>query len=199
MARNFRKKQGPFLLVLVVLLVYASVSGITRAGWLERPDNWYYDLWHLLAGVRYQPQHVVIVALDEATLQAHPDEPLVCWTPHFARVIQVLRRVGARVIGLDYLFQISIESWLKTLDLPPDHRSLNYDGPFKQQLTSGQVVMAAVRDLDEHKKRKIIPPIPNYLSFLPQPVQDIGLLNLINDADGAIRRYGGILHVLVHL
>jgi adenylate cyclase len=189
MARNFRKKEAPLFIALVMLLVYASVAGITWAGWLERPDNFYYDLWHQLAGVRYQPQQVVIVALDEATLQAHPDEPLVCWTPHFARVIEVLRRVGARAIGLDYLFQISIESWLKTLDLPLNHRSLNYDGLFKQQLATGQVVMAGILGADEHQKRKIIPPIPSYLSFLPQPVQDVGLLNFFNDADGTIRHY----------
>ena len=120
------------------------------------------------------------------TLKAHPTEPLVCWTPHFARVIQVLRRVGARAIGLDYLFQISIESWLKTLDLPFNHRSLNYDGPFKQQLASGQVVMAGYLD---HQQKSIIPPIPSYLSALPRPQQEVGLINLFNDNDGAIRRF----------
>lgn len=189
MARNFRKKEAPLVIALVMLLVYASVAGITWAGWLERPENLYHDLWHQLAGVRYQPQHVEIVALDEATLQAHPVEPLVCWTPNFARTIEVLRRVGARVIGMDYLFQISIEAWLKTLDLPPNHRSLNYDGPFKQQLASGQVVLAGNLGRDEEKKRKIILPIPDYLSALPRPGQDVALINFFNDGDGAIRRF----------
>ena len=185
MVKILRRKDTPLFLALLVA-VGAVVAGITWAGWLERPEILYYDLWHQLAGVRYQPQHVVIVALDEPTLKAHPTEPLVCWTPNFARVIQVLRRVGARAIGLDYLFQISIESWLKTLDLPANHRSLNYDGPFKQQLASGQVVMAGYLD---HQQKSIIPPIPSYLSALSRPQQEMGLINLFNDNDGAIRRF----------
>ena len=185
MVKILRRKDTPLFLALLVA-VGAAVAGITWAGWLERPEILYYDFWHQLAGVRYQPQHVVIVALDEPTLKAHPTEPLVCWTPNFARVIQVLRRVGARVIGLDYLFQISIESWLKTLDLPANHRSLNYDGPFKQQLASGQVVMAGYLD---HQQKSIIPPIPSYLSALSRPQQEMGLINLFNDNDGAIRRF----------
>jgi class 3 adenylate cyclase len=189
MARNFRKKEAPLVIALVMLLVYASVAGITWAGWLERPENLYHDLWHQLAGVRYQPQHVAIVALDEATLQAHPVEPLVCWTPNFARTIEVLRRVGARVIGMDYLFQISIESWLQTLDLPANHRSLNYDGPFKEQLASGQVILGGILGADAQQKKKIIPPIQNYLSSLPHPEQEVGLINFFNDDDGAIRRF----------
>ena len=188
MAKIFRGKDTPLFFALM-LAVCVAVGGITWAGWLERPETFYDDCWVRLAGVRYQPQHVVIVALDEATLQAHPQEPLVCWTPHFARVIQVLGQVGARVIGLDYLFRISIESWLQTQDLPPNHRSLNFDGPFKQQLASGRVVLAGYLAGDAPGKRKIILPIPSYLSSLPRPRQDVGLLNFFNDADGAIRRF----------
>ncbi|MCL4503927.1 MAG: adenylate/guanylate cyclase domain-containing protein [Deltaproteobacteria bacterium] len=177
-------------MLALLLAVGFVVAGITWAGWLERPEAFYYDFWHQLAGVRVHPQHVVIVALDEATLKAHPAEPLVCWTPNFARVIQVLRRVGVRAIGLDYLFQISIESWLKTFDLPADHRALNYDRPFKQQLASGQVVMAGYLD---HQQKCLILPIESYLSVLPRPQQEIGLINLFNDNDGAIRRFGPAL------
>ena len=62
---------------------------------------------------------MAIVTLDEPTLDEHPEDPLVCWTPHFARVIEVLRGAGARVMGLDYLYYVSIEDWLKKLNLPP--------------------------------------------------------------------------------
>jgi adenylate cyclase len=188
MARNFRRKDTHLFISLLMLLVFAVVAGMTWAGWLEKPENFYCDLWHQMAGVRYQPQHVAIVALDEPTLSEHP-EPLVCWTPHFARVIEVLRRVGAKSIGLDYLFQVSIESWLQTLDFPPNHRSLNYDGPFKEQLASGQVVMAGNLATDEHQKSRIILPIPAYFSSLPGPEAIVGLINFFNDDDGAIRRY----------
>ena len=188
MTRNLRRPETPFFIALLLLLVVAAVAGISWAGWLAGPENFYGDLWHRLAGVRYQPQHVVIVALDEPTLQRYP-EPLVCWTPHFARVIQVLRRVGATIIGLDYLFHVSIESWLQTLDLPPDHRSLHYDEPFKRQLASGQVIMAAHRAGDEQQKSRIILPIREYLMALPRQAHDLGLINFFNDADGTIRGF----------
>lgn len=183
------RKDALLLVAVLMLLVYGAVAGMTWAGWLERPEEIYYDLWHQLAGARFSPQHVVIVALDEPTLQEHPAEPLVCWTPHFARVIEVLRRAGAKVIGMDYLFQVSITSWLKTLDLPANHRSLNYDGPFKTQLASGQVVLAGNLSVDEHQKSTITLPIKEYLLSLPRQRLDVGLINFYNDDDGAIRRF----------
>jgi adenylate cyclase len=189
MPENFRRKHTRLVIAVLILMVYGAVAGMTWGGWLERPEEIYYDLWHELAGVRYQPQHVAIVALDEPTLQDHPQEPLVCWTPYFARVIEVLRRVGAKVIGMDYLFQVSIASWLKTLDLPPDHRGLNYDTPFRAQLASGQVIMAGNLTVDGDQKSKISPPIEAYLTSLPGRMQDVGLINFYNDSDGQIRRY----------
>lgn len=188
MTRNLRGHDRPVFIVLLGVLVAAAVAGMGWAGWLEGPENFYDDVWHRLVGVRYQPQDLVIVALDEATLQQHP-EPLVCWTPHFARVIQVLRGVGATIIGLDYLFQVSIETWLKTLDLPADHPSLKYDGPFKRQLASGKVILAAHRTSDEHNRNTIIVPIQEYVQTLPGGRQDLGLINLFNDGDGVVRRF----------
>lgn len=175
---------------LLAVLICAAVAAMSRAGMLNGPENVYGDLWHQLAGVRYQPQHVVIVSLDDETLEAYPDDPLVCWTPYFGRVMEVLRRVGARVIGLDYLYYVSIEPWLKKLNLPDGHHALAYDRPFKEQLNSGQVVMAAyLLDEEEPKKRKLVLPIQQYLSSLPRQLQDVGLINFYSDPDGVIRRY----------
>ncbi len=189
MTKNVRRKDTLLLVALLLLLVYGAVVGLTWAGWLERPEEIYYDLWHQWAGVRYQPQQVVIVALDEKTLQEHPKEPLICWTPYFARVLEILRRVGAKSIGMDYLFQVSISSWLETLDLPLNPRLRNYDGSFKEQLASGRVVLAGNLATDAHDKSKIIPPIPAYFSTLPRPESDLGLINFYNDDDGTIRRF----------
>jgi adenylate cyclase len=174
--------------VVLALIVSAAVAGISWSGWLEGPENFYGDLWHRLAGVRYQPQHVVIVSLDEATLKQYP-EPLVCWTPHFARAIEVLRLAGAKVIGLDYIFQVSIADWLKTLNLPPNSPSLNYDEPFTRQLASGQVILAAHRGSDEQAESRMVLPIAGYVRALPGREFDLGLINLFNDDDGVIRRY----------
>jgi len=187
--KNFRRKTSWLHLVILLVLVGAAVQGITWAGWLERPESIYSDLWHRLAGLRYSPQHVVIVTLDEQTLAEHPEEPLVCWTPHFARVIAVLRGAGARVMGLDYLYYVSIEDWLKKLNLPPDHPSLKYDAAFKAQLASGRVVMAANLGVDGQQKVKVTLPIPSYFASLPRRALDVGLVNFYTDADGVVRRY----------
>jgi adenylate cyclase len=187
--KNFRRKTTWLHLIILLVLVGAAVQGITWAGWLERPESIYSDLWHQLAGRRYSPEHVAIVTLDETTLAEHPDEPLVCWTPHFARVIEVLRAVGARIMGLDYLYYVSIEDWLKKLNLPPNHPSLKYDEAFKAQLASGRVVMAANLGVDRQQKVKVILPIPSYFASLPRQVFDVGLVNFFTDPDGVIRRY----------
>ncbi|MFZ5451408.1 MAG: CHASE2 domain-containing protein [Thermodesulfobacteriota bacterium] len=161
MSKNLRRKDTLVLAALLLLLVYGAVAGLTWAGWLERPEEIYYDLWRQWAGVRYQPQHVVIVALDEKTLREHPQEPLV----YFARVLEILRRVGAKSIGVDYLFQVSISSWLQTLDVPLNPRILNYDAPFQEQLASGQVVFSGNLATDGHQKNKIMLPIQAYTVF----------------------------------
>ncbi|OGR26973.1 MAG: hypothetical protein A2139_04430 [Desulfobacca sp. RBG_16_60_12] len=176
-------------LIILLALVGTAVQGITWAGGLERPESIYSDLWHRLAGPRYPPEQVAIVTLDETTLAEHPDEPLVCWTPHFARVMAVLQAVGARIMGLDYLYYVSIEDWLKKLNLPPNHPSLKYDQAFKAQLASGRVVMAANLGVDPQQKVKVILPIPSYFASLPRQDSDVGLVNFFTDPDGVIRRY----------
>jgi adenylate cyclase len=187
--KNFRRKTSWLHLVALLVLVGAAVQTITWAGWLARPENIYTDLWHRLAGLRYAPEHVAIVTLDEATLGEHPEEPLVCWTPHFARVIAVLRGAGARVMGLDYLFYVSIENWLHHLQLPPNHPGLAYDAAFKEQLASGQVVMAANMGIDHQQKVKVNLPLPSYFASLPRGALDVALVNFFTDPDGEIRRY----------
>jgi adenylate cyclase len=169
------------------LFILAAVTALDRTGWLEGPENFYQDLWHQLAGKRYNPEHVVIVAVDEETLEAHAEEPLVTWTPHWARAIQVLREVGVRALGLDYLFRVTIESWLKNAKLPAGEAILNLDRPFKEQLASGQVVLAGRLRLDDQGRKTVVLPVPEFVSVLPRLPAQVGLINLAVDADGAVR------------
>ncbi len=171
------------------LLVLAGVQGLTRTDWLSGLDVYYQDLWHQMAGVRYQPQQVVIVAVGDATLKAYPEEPLVTWTRHFARAVQVLRAVGAGTIGLDYLFQVSIESWLKKVGLAAGADILTFDQPLKEQLASGEVVIAGHLMVDDQKKRKITLPLREFTASLPLAPAAVGLINLAIDSDGVIRSY----------
>lgn len=62
---------------LLVVSVWGAVTLASQAGWLTMPEAFYYDIWHQLAGRRYQPSHTVIVALDDQTRLEHQDEPLV--------------------------------------------------------------------------------------------------------------------------
>jgi len=170
-----------------------GVEMAVRADWLHGPEEVYYDLWHQVAGQQYQPRQVVIVAIDDQTLREHQDEPLVFWSPHFARAIQVLRRAGARVIGLDYLFAISPESWLRKLNLPESEKSRTFDLPFREQLAAGSVVLAGDLVPDAPEPEKVRLPLPDYWGSLPGKLEDVGLVNLYNDPDGVIRRFVPVL------
>ena len=174
--------------VLLVVLVSAGVEIAGRAGWLRLPEAWYYDLMHQLAGRRYEPQHVVIAAIDDQTRLEHQDEPLVFWSPHFAQAIAVLRQVGVKVIGLDFLFSVSAESWLKRLKLPETDQSRTYDLPFREQLASGQVILAGDLAIDADGKEKTLLPLPDYWASLPGQLDDVGLVKFYSDPDGVIRR-----------
>lgn len=175
------------LLLLIFSFAVAEVS--TRLGWLNAFEYAYYDLWHNLLGRRIEPKHVVIVAVDNQTLLEHQDEPLVFWGPHFARVIESIRRVGARVTGVDYLFTVSAESWLKKFELSGIDKIRAYDIPMRAQLASGQVVLVASVADDDQGKCQLILPIHDYLFSLPGGPIDVGLGNFYTDKDGVVRRF----------
>jgi len=160
-----------------------------RGEWLRLPEDWYYDLCYQLADGRYEARHVVIAAIDDQTRLEHQDEPLVFWSPHFARAIAVLRQAGAKAIGLDFLFSVSAESWLKKLKLPESEQSRTYDLPFREQLASGQVILAGDLAFDADGKEKALLPLPDYWGALPEKLDDVGLVKFYNDPDGVIRRF----------
>ncbi|MEW6386619.1 MAG: adenylate/guanylate cyclase domain-containing protein [Thermodesulfobacteriota bacterium] len=174
---------------LLVVLVSVAVESAAKLGWLEASQHWYYDVWHQLAGRRYQPEQVVIVALDDQTWLEHQEEPLVFWSPYFAQALKVLRQVGARTVGLDLLFSVSAESWLKRLKLPDSEQSRTYDLPFREQLASGPVVLAGKLVIDFQGKRQVLLPLADYWGSLPGKLDDLGLVNFYNDPDGVIRRF----------
>ncbi len=179
-----------FKLALLLVIAASLVAELaTRTGWLEMPEHITYDLFHQLAGVRYQPEHVVIAAIDDQTLLEHYEEPMAFWGPHFARAIEVMRNAGARVIGLDYLFSVSAESWLSKLGIPGSDKSRTYDIPLRVQLASGQVVLASNVVTDASGKQEVLLPIRDYLFSLPQGLDGVGAANLFADPDGVVRRF----------
>jgi adenylate cyclase len=187
-SRRFFSRQAALAAALVVLTCTAAEVA-HRSGALESFEDSYYDLWHNLAGQRREPSHVVIVAIDNQTLLDHRDEPLVFWGPHFARAIHAIRSAGARVIGIDYLFSVSPESWLKKLDLPGSEISRTYDVPIRQQLASGQVVLIGTVAVKEDGGGEILKPVEDYVFSLPGREADVGLANFYSDPDGVVRRF----------
>jgi len=173
---------------LVVALALAAAEIAGHFHWLAGVENTHYDIWHQVAGARFQPEHVVIVTIDEQTRQEHQDEPLVFWAPHFARVIEVLKQAGVRVVGLDFLFSVSAEAWLKKLDLPGG-TSRTFDLELRKQLASGKVILAGGMTTDEEGVSKVLLPIQDYYFSLPRQLDDVGLTNFYNDPDGVLRRF----------
>ena len=175
--------------VLLIIFIGGALEVTQRMGWFNSAEDWYYDVWHQVAGLQYQPQHVVIVAIDDQTRLEHQDEPLVFWSPHFARALAVLRQAGAKVIGLDFLFSVSAESWLKRLKLTESDQSRTYDLPFREQLAAGKTILAAEKIAETQGKAKILLPLPDYWGSLPGQLEDVGLVNFFQDPDGVIRRF----------
>jgi adenylate cyclase len=181
------RRTGNFIL-LICLSIGISILA-ERSGWLTQAENTYYDAWHQLAGRRFSPSHTVIVAVDNTTLLAHEDEPLAFWGPHFAKVIQKLREAGVSCIGIDFLFSVSAESWLKRIQTDNTAISRTYDIPFREELNKGGVILTgtAVRNA-EGQTRLLLPKI-EFLFSLPNNYQDIGLSNLYTDDDEVIRSF----------
>jgi class 3 adenylate cyclase/CHASE2 domain-containing sensor protein len=179
--------------VLLIIFVGGGVEAAFRMGWLNTAENWYYDTWNQLAGLQYQPMHVVLVVIDDQMRLEHQDEPLVFWSLYFARAIATLRQAGARVIGLDILFSVSAESWLKKLKLPGNEQSRTFDLPFREQLASGKVVLMGTLVRDAQGKEKVLLPLPDYWGSLPGKLDDVGLANFYNDPDGVIRKFMPVL------
>ncbi|MBS4097907.1 MAG: adenylate/guanylate cyclase domain-containing protein [Sulfuricella sp.] len=182
-------------LVLAVAITLFSVLAAEvsyRAGWADLAENAYTDLWHRLAGVRHAPEHVVLVTLDDRALLEYRDDPLAFWTPHIAKASAVLRAAGVKIIGLDFLFAISPESWLRKLNLPDSELSRTYDIPFRNEINSGKLVMVGSRLVDPSLPADdFLLPHPDYLLAVPDFdfTAAIGLADLAADSDGLLRTF----------
>src|SRR5271167_1185433 len=60
---------------------------------------------------RQPVSNVVILMLDEKTSDGFPDEPTLFWQRHYAKAIQAASDAGARVMGLDLAFGVSVKKY----------------------------------------------------------------------------------------
>jgi adenylate cyclase len=181
------------LALISVVAATLSAEALYWGGWAMGAEHLYSDLWHRLAGKRHVPEHVALVMVDDPSLAAHPDEPLVFWTPYFARAIATLKAAGVKTVALDYSFSVSPERWIEQLKLPRLNNPLrDYDRLFRQELNGDDVLMASFRTRDGNQVEDFLLPSPDYLLALPD--YDIpghlGLANLRTDPDGTVRRFG---------
>jgi adenylate cyclase len=175
--------------VAVALLACALAAALSRTGWLRTLENLYSDSWTLLAGERYTPRHTALVVIDDDTLAALKDDPIAFWAPHFARVLDVLDAVGAKVVGFDFLYLVSAEGWLEKLDLPDSAASRSYDAPLRAALARGHTVLIAqLAQLRDGRLELLLPP-RDQLVLLPHGIQDLGVANLHPDDDKYLRHF----------
>jgi len=180
------KKFG--LLIIIVCVLIAEIS--FRNLWLAPMEDNYIDLWHQLADVRSgPPASVVIVSVDQPSLEAFPDDPLVFWGPHFAKAIARLREAGAIAVGMDFLFAINSESWLQKLNLPQSDIGRTYEIPMREQLSSGQVVLVGQAKKNHLGEDEVFLPVVDYLYAMPEGPGSVGLANLFQDDDGVVRHF----------
>ena len=162
--------------------------GVADTDWHRALENIYYDYWHVVSGVRYEPRHTAFVSMDDETLVALKDDPLAFWAPHFGRAMNVLTQAGAKVVGLDFIYQVSAEAWLKKLQLPDSEISRNYDSPLRAALASGdKILITHLVEIDGDTK--LLTPPPDQFFLLPGGLNDLGIANLYPDNDKHVRRF----------
>ena len=179
-----------FLRWLGVAAAASGVAvGLARTDWHRSLENVYYDYWHVVSGVRYEPQHTVFITVDDATLVAYKDDPLAFWAPYWAQAINVLRQAGVKVVGLDFIYMVSAESWLGKLKLPDSRISREYDTPFRAALSAGNTILIThLVELPDGNLDLLQPP-PDQRFLLPGGNNDLGIANLHPDTDKHVRGF----------
>ncbi len=173
------------------VLAFAFAEGSYQFGALNALDEVYTDLWHRLAGKRFAPAHVALVEVDEISLSKNED-PLAFWAPAHARALATLREAGVTIVGVDFLFSITPETWLQKYKLSNADGLKNYDLPFRQELNAGKTVLVgAVSRGEKGQNDNFLLPHTEYLLSLPNTdiTSYIGLADLVVDNDGTTRRY----------
>ena len=178
------------------LLVFALIGcllaeGLWRSGALNSIDQRLHDYWFQWQGKRTEASHVVMVSIDDASLAAFPDDPLVFWTDRMALAISRLRQAQASAVGLDMLLSISPERWLGKLGGEWQKAARDYDQPFREQINSGQLVLVATRTGSGQSANDYLMPSPDYLLALPDfDISGyIGLADFVDEEDGVVRQF----------
>ncbi len=181
------RKLWQFLAVTVLALVVSL--GSERLGWLQDYENIFYDYWHQIAGKRRDAQHAAVIAVDDDTLIQYKDDPLAFWQPIFAVAMQNLTDAGVKSIGLDFIYAVSAEAWLRKLNLPDSEVSRNYDAPFRGQLAKGNKILIAQLVETSQGDMEVMGPPQDHLLMMPNGAFDTGIANHFPDNDKLVRTF----------
>jgi adenylate cyclase len=141
---------------------------------------------------------IVLVPIDPKALRENP-EPLVFWTKQFSEVVKGVVDGGAKVVCLDFHFQISTDEFMReNVESVVDNLNKNrknkiepdeyeqflpvWDKAFAGVLRTGKVVvMCYLNDLGD-----LI--LPHEFFTYSAGIDNMGLVNAEPDADGIVRK-----------
>ncbi len=156
----------------------------------RRVDAWSSDLWHVIAGRRFEPTRVAVALLDDEALAAEPDRPLVFWGPLYAKILARLHEVGVVAVGMDIQPALSPVTWM---DIIGADASRDFDREFMLELARGKTILAASVSTEAGEQAFSLP-ATDYLLALPGHEADLGLTNVPLDRDGVVRRFAPQLY-----
>jgi adenylate cyclase len=187
-----RWRRRDLLVAVVVALIAGAVVVLPP---LDRLRGLTIDILTGLHGYAFGQTHdpanspVVVVALDEESYLTPPfaGTPSVVWTGEIGRVLTAVIASGAKVVGFDLVFPISLEQ--SELPLGDEKLGMRLQGLDREFL---RALQAAARDNKvvlgevQHREQPIEPSPAQRLVVNGQP--NIRALNVFNDADDVVRR-----------
>lgn len=190
-----KKTVIPIVIGTVITIVFAALA-IIRFLPLERLELLLYDLRYQIHGKSEPAKDVVIVAIDDRSLEKLGRWP---WDrSRIAAVIDILREQGARVIMMDMIFSEAAKD--DAILAEAIRKAGNVIVPvvfeFKEDavkvVPNEAVYNSAIPNLQNTENIEIFPPI--HATGLLEPVQKIsaaaktiGHINMIADRDGVLR------------
>ena len=177
--RGFMRFRSPAWRGALIGVICAMICwGLNGTPLVRALENWALDECFVLRGRRPSSANVIIVALDEASLQ-ELGKPLMFLSPELAKVVAHLHDQGAAAIGVDFL-------------LPAGEQTMEYllpGGPGNAELMgqavgrAGNVVLPEWLDVG---KEPLLPPW-EWSVRSTRPWADLGFVDLSVDADSCLR------------
>ena len=164
------------LIGAVCALVCCYLNGTSLVRALE---NWTFDSCFVLRGQRASQANVVVVAIDDATLdEVH--KPMMFLSPELARVIDYLHDQGAAAIGVDFLLPASEETMEYLLPGGPGEA----EAMGRAVGRAGNVVLPQWLFVGDKPLR----PSFEWTAPSQRPWADLGFVDLSVDSDSCLRR-----------